>query len=243
MPKSKYPNQLDSSVEIPAVRDNITEIGSDVINSLRSALFQIEKTLGINPQGAAGNTVSSRLSGVVDDNGNLLKDALDRSNVLSGPILDSDVSKSAAIRESKLRLNFPTQLLQDEVSIINGQLDNIIAQLTELSSILSVHINPAATNRHKGIAITIDSASVLASDTGTQSLEAGTSQSVFEELYNSHINYSGTNVSELNNSHSAKQIFFDNEQVESIIPSGDVQGAIEDLAEIETVGCVPATYR
>ena len=33
MPKSNYPNKIDTSVEIRPVRDNITEIGSDVINS------------------------------------------------------------------------------------------------------------------------------------------------------------------------------------------------------------------
>ena len=82
MSKSNYPNKLDTSVEIPVIRDNITEIGSDVLNSLRAAIFNIERTLGINPQGAAGNTVAARLSNVVDENGNILKEALDRSNIL-----------------------------------------------------------------------------------------------------------------------------------------------------------------
>jgi hypothetical protein len=45
--KTKYPNQIDTPSELPIVRDNITEITSDVINSLRSAIIQIEKTLGI----------------------------------------------------------------------------------------------------------------------------------------------------------------------------------------------------
>ena len=67
MSKSNYPNKLDTSVEIPVIRDNITEIGSDVLNSLRAAIFNIERTLGINPQGAAGNTVAARLSNVVDE--------------------------------------------------------------------------------------------------------------------------------------------------------------------------------
>ena len=103
MPKSKYPGSLDTSVEIPVVRDNILEIGSDALNSLRSAIFQIERTLGINPQGATGNTVSDRISKSLDGNGNILKSALDRANILSGPISDSDVSKTAAIKESKLK--------------------------------------------------------------------------------------------------------------------------------------------
>ena len=84
MSKSKYPNKLDTSVEIPTVRDNITEIGSDVLNSMRSAIFQVEKTLGINPHGTSGSTVSSRMSKALDDSGNLKKEALDKVGVIYG---------------------------------------------------------------------------------------------------------------------------------------------------------------
>ena len=43
MPKSNYPDKIDTSVELPIIRNNITEIGSDAINSLRSAIINIEK--------------------------------------------------------------------------------------------------------------------------------------------------------------------------------------------------------
>ena len=39
MPKSKYPQQLDTSLEIPPVRDNILEIGSDVIVNIASGFL------------------------------------------------------------------------------------------------------------------------------------------------------------------------------------------------------------
>lgn len=236
MARSNYPSQIDTSVEIPAVRDNITEISSDVINSLRSAIFQIERTLGINPQGASGNTVASRLNNVVDDNGNILESALDKANVLSGPIMDSDVSEVAAISESKLRLNIATRVLQSQITQVASRIDAIITQVDELSTTLAVHINPEASNRHKGVAISIEEAVVLASDISTNSLAAGTAQATFETLYNAHINYSGANISELNNSHLARQIHFDNDDVNSIIPSSSVQGAIEDLVNIQSVG-------
>lgn len=236
MPKSKYPSQIDTSVEIPAVRDNVTEIGSDVINSLRSAIFQIERTLGVNPQGSSGNTLSSRVSRSLDENGNLLEDALDRANVLSGPILDEDVSNVAAIKEAKLRLDYPTNVLQTQVTVINNALDTIRDQITELSALLSAHVNPDARNRHKAIAISVAEATVLASDTATNSLEAGTSQETFEKLYNAHINYSGNSISSLNNSHAANQVYFDNDEISSLVPSNNVQGAIEDIAGIQSVG-------
>jgi hypothetical protein len=236
MPKSKYPQEIDTSVEIPAVRDNITEIGSDVINSIRSAIFRIEATLGINPQGATGNSVSERIGRSLDGNGNILREALDRSNVLSGPIIDANVSRVASIQESKLKLNFPTTLLQDEISILNNDLNLIRSALEELSLMLAIHTEPTALNRHSGVSISISAASVISSDIASLSLAAGTLQSVLEELYNAHINYSGANISSLNNSHLASQIFFDTENTSDVIFSDDLQGAMEDLANTETVG-------
>jgi hypothetical protein len=236
MTKSRYPQELDTSVEIPPVRDNITEIGSDVINSLRSAIFQIERTLGINPQGAAGNSLATRLSNVIDESGNILDSALDRANVLSGPIIDADVSRVAAIQESKLKLDFPTTLLQDEISIINNDLKNIIQSLEELSITLAIHLDPSATNRHTSLSISVAEANVVPGDVASLNLIAGTLQDTLEILYNSHINYSGVNVSALNNSHTASQLYFDNENTGDVIFSGSVQGAIEDLANVESAG-------
>ena len=234
MPKSKYPDKLDTSVEIPVVRDNITEIGSDVLNSLRSAIFNIEKALGINPQGAIGNTVAARLSNSLDENGNILKEALDRSNVLSGPVTDADVSKVAAINESKLRLNFPTDLLQDQISILNNKLATFIITLEDLNAILSAHIHSDAINRHYAQAITTIEAEVNASEVATMSLEEGTLQDILEEIYNSHINYAGADISAENNSHSASQIYYDNEETSDFISSESVQGAIDDLSAADS---------
>lgn len=236
MGNSKYPQELDTSVEIPPVRDNITEIGSDVINSLRSAIFRIEATLGINPQGATGSTVSERLLKSLDSNGNLKKDALTLANVLSGPIIDSDVSKVAAIAESKLKLNFPTTLLQSEISIINSELEIIRSGLESLSATFSIHVNPSSLSQHSAGAISVSASSSTASSIATLSLITGSVQDAFDEIYNSHINYNGSNISQTNNSHTADQIFYDNSDTSSVIFSDDLQGVIDDLANAETVG-------
>ena len=150
MSKSKYPDKIDTSVEIPAVRDNVAEIGSAVINSIRMAIFQIERTLGINPQGSVGNTVSSRLNKSLDSNGDILKESLDLAGILSGPISDKDVSKTASIQESKLNLNFPTNILQDEISQLLSQLSILEATINELSSLYAAHVHQSASNRHNG---------------------------------------------------------------------------------------------
>lgn len=231
MPKSKYPNQLDTSIEIPPVRDNILEIGSDVINSLRSAIFNIEKTLGINPQGAVGNSVSERISKSLDGNGNIKPEALSRANLLTGPIIDTDVSNVASIKESKLKLDFPTKVLQDEISTVSSNFNNIISQIEELTAQLLVHINPASLNRHPANSISVTAYNSVGSDIGIKDLSAGTVQSSFESLFDSHINYSGQNISLTNNSHTADQIYFDNTNVSGTIFSNNLQASLEDLAK------------
>nr|BDD46258.1 hypothetical protein 90 [bacterium] len=236
MTKSVYPSELDTSKELPPVRDNITEIGSEIINSLRSAIFNIEKTLGVNPQGATGNTVASRVNTALDESGNIRKSALTLANVLSGPITDAEVSNVAAIAESKLRLTFPTQVLQDQISILNGEFSTIADQIESLNSTVSAHVNPSATNRHTAGAITVEAASAASSSTAFTSLESdNTLQAVWEALINGHINFSGT-VSSTNNSHDASQIHFDNSEVEDVIFQENLQGAMEDLALLESVG-------
>ena len=129
MSKSKYPNQIDTPSELPIVRDNIFEIGSDAINSLRSAIIQIEKTLGINPQGSVGLTVGNRISQSLDSSGNIRREALDIAGVISGPIFDDQVSDVAAIKEVKLRLDFPTKILQSEISYVSSLIDEIQKQI------------------------------------------------------------------------------------------------------------------
>jgi len=99
-----------------------------------------------------------------------------------------------------------------------------------------VHIHPDAKNRHKAVAITVESSVTSESDTATTSLGDLTAQAAFELLYNAHINYTGLNISETNASHLAKQIHFDNEDVSDVIAGDDVQTAIIDLADIQSAG-------
>ena len=243
MPTSKYPSKLDSSIEIPAVRDNIVEVGADVLNSLRSAIFQIEKTLGVNPQGAVGNSVSNRIGKSLDGNGNILKEALDRAGVLSGPISDADVSRTAAIDERKLRLDYPTQLLQQEISQVINKINLVLKTIEELSVLFRAHVHPDAINRHTGNAISIKEIGSSENSIGMTSLAATTAQNAFEDIFTSHINYDGSNISTSNRSHEAEQIFFDKTDVSVYVSSDDVQGAIEDVLAASTGQLTEHQYR
>lgn len=235
MSKSKYPNQIDTPSELPIVRDNIFEIGSDAINSLRSAIIQIEKTLGINPQGAVGLTVGSRVSQSLDSSGNIRREALDIAGVVSGPIFDDQVSDVAAIKETKLRLDFPTKILQSEISYVSSLIDEIQKQIEEISAKLSAHLSPDAINRHPAKAISTTAIANTASSSGIREFEASNVQSVLEGIFSSHINYDGTSISSTNNSHSANQVYFDN-SLTLDISSSDVQGAIEEVSGLLTGG-------
>ena len=235
MSKSKYPNQIDTPSELPIVRDNIFEIGSDAINSLRSAIIQIEKTLGINPQGAVGLTVGSRVSQSLDSSGNIRREALDIAGVVSGPIFDDQVSDVAAIKETKLRLDFPTKILQSEISHVSSLIDEIQRQIEEISAKLSAHLSPDAINRHPAKAISTTAIANTASSSGIREFEASNVQSVLEGIFSSHINYDGTSISSTNNSHSADQVYFDN-SLTLDISSSDVQGAIEEVSGLLTGG-------
>lgn len=233
MPKTKYPNQIDTPSDLPVVRNNVLEVGAEAINSLRSAIIQIEKVLGINPQGAIGNTVASRISGVIDDSGNIKPESLERVGILTSPVLDDHISKVAAIKESKLKLDFPTSVLQTEISYLSSVLDEISAQIESLSAVISAHVNVDATNRHPASAITLDDISDIESDIATQSLEKTDLQTGIETLYSSHINYSGADISEANSSHTSNQIYFDN-SVNNILTSENVQDAIDELSGLDS---------
>lgn len=229
MSKTKYPNQIDTPAELPIVRDNIFEIGSDAINSLRSAIIQIEKTLGVNPQGTIGLTVGERISQSLDSSGNIKKEALDIAGIISGPIFDDQISDTAAIREYKLKLNIPTQVLQSEISSLLSVIDEIQSQIEQISSKLSAHLSPDAANRHSAKSISTASIEATTSAVGIKSIAASNVQSVLDGIFSSHINYDGTSISEINNSHTANQIFYDNTNITNI-SSSNVQDAITDVA-------------
>lgn len=229
MGRSKYPEKYDTSVEIPQIRGNINEIGVDVLNSIRSAILQIEHTLGVNPQGSATNTVSDRLSKSLDSGGNIKQEALDKAGVIYGPIINESIAKTAAIEEFKLKLDFPTRLLQTEVSLTMGKIDYLLNQFEEISSKFSSHVFTDTPNRHSSKSISIPEIVGGSSDLGLTSISSGSVYTAIEEILEKHVQYSGLNISSTNNSHSSEQIYFDNANVVSYITSENVQGAIEDL--------------
>ena len=229
MSKSKYPSKIDTSIEIPMVRDNVTQVTSEVFNSLRSAVIQIEKTLGINPQGSPSETVSSRLEKSLDLLGNIKKDALNLAGVLTGPITDKDVSQSAKIKEEKIDLDYSTSFLNTQASVLKKELESFSLSINDLIAKISIHLNQDSINQHKAKQINIESATPIPSSDSFASLVSESLQECFERLVNSHIQFNGLATSETNNSHYAKQIYFDNSDITTITESVNVQDALNDI--------------
>jgi len=144
----KYPTSIDTDAEIPRIDDNISEIGGDVINLLRSAVFAIEKALGRLPQGSATDLVT-RLGVSLDANGYIKASALAGIGLVTLPITDSQVGTNAGIEESKLDLNYGTTLLKFWIDSLRVRVDALEIALAQDISNLSQHVaHPALWGRH-----------------------------------------------------------------------------------------------
>ena len=228
--KSKYPNKIDSSAELPIIKDSLTELRAEVFNSYRSAIINLEKTLGLNPNGTSGSTVASRLNASLDEDGNIKKEALDYLNLLKGPISNSDVKSDANISEEKLKLDFSTNFLYNQALSLKRLVDEIDRFLDEINSKLSAHINIEALNRHSAKSISIEEKNLsLENSTSLISLDSQTLQDFAEKVIYNHIHYSGSLISDSNRSHSADQIFFDNTKVQDVVLESSIQGVIENI--------------
>lgn len=138
MGRSSYPGTIDSDVEIPRVEDNITEIGAESINSLRDAIFSIENTIGINPQGNMEDLVT-RINESIDANGHIKLSALQERGLITLPITNSHISTSAAIEEIKLDLDYPTATLNGKISSNIVDIDTLRTTFNVLISQFTKH--------------------------------------------------------------------------------------------------------
>lgn len=144
---SNYPNELDDDVTLPRVDNNITQIGGDAINALRSAVFNIEDTLGINPAGTAGN-LAAFLSVAHNPDGSIQPSVLTSLGLVVLPITDSQVSPTAGIKESKLALDYPTAALFSFIQQVNLGTQQSLNFITNHGSKIEPHIQGTNFNHY-----------------------------------------------------------------------------------------------
>jgi len=135
---SLYPNSLDTDLEIGRVDNNVTEVSADTINEIRSAIFAIEKALGVSIQGNVADLVT-RINSVIDANGCIRASALNSSGLISLPINNSHIGTTAGIKESKLDLDFSTQSLQNSVSSLQTTLNAVSSGLSSSTGRFNTH--------------------------------------------------------------------------------------------------------
>jgi len=146
---TSYPNSIDTDQDIPGVYENITEASGSIINSIREALFAIENTLGVNPQGAVEN-LATLLKRSLNDDGTLKSASLIESGLVSLPITNEQVGVSAGIDETKLRLDVNTQDLQNQISSNDIDIMYLQSVFTELLFRYNKHISGISERHSSG---------------------------------------------------------------------------------------------
>lgn len=139
-----YPNEIDSDADIGRVDDNIVEIGGQIINQLRDALFALEAELGIEPSGST-DSVAERLDVSLNSDGTIKAAALDGVGLVSLPITNTHVGSNAGIAESKLHLIHSTTDLYTSITAASNLLNEYVSKTQELISNLTAHIGGSST--------------------------------------------------------------------------------------------------
>lgn len=183
---TSYPLELDSDLEIPRINQNVSEISGDVINSLRDAIFIIQKTIGLNPQGNRSSFVD-RVNVSIDSNGRIKSSSLENIGLLTLPVLNKHIGATAGIQESKLALDYGTTYLKNLVDSMRTDLNGISSGLSSSTSMLNIHTLGRG-YYHDGYHIKIN----VGSSVGVAGLEATTIGDAVNEL--STILISGNNT-------------------------------------------------
>lgn len=136
---SKFPNELDTDVELPSIIDGSTEIGAAAINAHKDSILAIERTLGVDVQGTAAS-LSDRLAVSINPDGTLDAAAISSSWLIGSPIMNSHISLVAAISESKLDLDVGTADLQDQVTSAQIDIDALQESASVQIAKLASHI-------------------------------------------------------------------------------------------------------
>lgn len=207
MTDSIYPSQLDNDQTLPRVDANISEISPDAINSLRSAVFNIEEALGVDPQGTATD-LATRITVSLNLDGSLKASALAAVGLVTLPIINSMISDSAGIEESKLDLNYATVQLKTWI-------DENRVRINSTTNHLAYHTaHPSTWGRHN------------MHDIDGYGAFAGSS---LDEVLDTVDDKIDNHISDTTDAHAASAISFDSSNVP--FSANNVQDAIDSTEE------------
>lgn len=225
-----FPDDFDSDLEIPRIDSNVSEISGDAINSLRDAVFAIQRVLGLSIQGNKPS-LAERLNVSIDANGLIKKSALDDIGLISLPVTNNHIGNNAGIQEVKLDLDYTTSFLFGRVSSLSTDLDGISAGLSAQTSSFNLHIL-GQSNFHDGYHIKVN----LGTSVGIAGLEATTIGDAVNELAQILLSGDGENVSHIDTGipasvkHLASNIGVNSLSFENISrTANDVQSALNSI--------------
>lgn len=137
-----YPFQLDDDTTIVRIDDNLSELGTEAINQLRSAVFAIEAELGTNASGTL-TSLADRVGVSINPNGTIKSSALTSVGLATLPLDDAQVGANAGIKESKLALNYSTADLNAQITSNISLLNSTAAFVATTNADLLSHISGA----------------------------------------------------------------------------------------------------
>jgi hypothetical protein len=136
---SNFPNSYDDDTTLPAVNDNITQIGGAAINALRDFAFNTELYLGIGANGTTAS-IAERLGVSIDPAGHLLPSAITTLGLAPPPFYDSQIAPNAGIKESKLDLNYSTANLFGQIQDLYADANTALGWISTTGIQLEPHL-------------------------------------------------------------------------------------------------------
>jgi len=135
-----YPNAFDDDRTIIRIDDNLSELGTLAIDQLREAVFSMQKTLGLNPEGSK-TSVEERISVLLAPDGQPNAAALAAVGLVTLPIHDNQIAPNAGIQESKLNLSVDTATLSTQISALGLQVNTLLNLVNSDVTNLGIHIS------------------------------------------------------------------------------------------------------
>jgi len=152
---SNFPTTLDDDTTLPPINDNITELGGELLNALREAVFNIESNIGLTAAGS-GDSLSERLGISILPDGSIKPSAIASMGLVTLPIYNSHIAATAEIDESKLNLDHSTQDLYNYTRELAGNSSSSSGWISATGVKVSPHIS-GSLYRHNLDHITVGS--------------------------------------------------------------------------------------
>ena len=169
---SNYPNQIDTTNELPRSTDLVSPVKAEVVNRLRDAILAIESELGVDPSGTYG-TVRDRLDSLAGGSGGgFVEIQYNNSTVLPNVNVLNFIGDVGVSSPSPLQIDITVtatsvRQIQETISVTNGQTSIILSNTPSESVGVEMFIN--GIKQQYGVDYTLSEATVTYGGVALQS--------------------------------------------------------------------------